>query len=125
MSRPAPLSAPRRVNTSWWLAAVLALAPLAAEVGHTCLGPFPREDRRGLAAVASPVTATAKPRSVCQGCLHHLQGVGAVPVPLQLPGPGGVGCCPALTTLAVVAAGAVHTAPARGPPSLTWQSLPS
>ncbi|MEP0775589.1 MAG: hypothetical protein HRF46_14675 [Acidobacteriota bacterium] len=116
MSHPAPPPASPRVSTSWWLAAVLVVAPLAAEMGHTCLGPLSQEGRGGLAAVASSATATAKLRSTCPGCLHHLQGVGAMPVPLHLPGPGSVGGSPLLAPPAVVAGTAVDSAPARAPP---------
>ncbi len=126
MSRPeSPAAAHRHQTTSWLLAAVLLLAPLAAELGHTCLKTPPGEVRGHHESAAPPLTAAEKPPRSCPGCLHRVQGVGAIPLPLLLPEPAGADPLGVSAPATAPPAPPAARATARAPPSLSAASTPA
>lgn len=117
MNRPRPPSAAHRhPGTSWLLAAVLLLAPVAAELGHTCLEVVPGGPEGRPHGVAGAATATETPPRSCPGCLHRVQGMGSMPAPLLLPEPGGGDCRAPAPPARAVLAPPPGRATARAPP---------
>jgi len=101
---------------SWLLAAVLLLAPVAAELGHTCLEALPGELQWRSHGTAAPLTAAEKPPRSCPGCLHRVQGVGSIQAPLLLPEPGGSDVLGPAPPASAVPAPPAARATARAPP---------